>query len=312
MKNGHDEQKREQRGDVQKKAGGSAVYINSGYLRGSRIDFKDYTRPLVVGSCGTYRLSSKEAVLPTHWPRGRVDHQLLYVASGKAHFFFNGKEETVCAGNMVLYGPMEEQKYIYYGHDHPEVFWVHFTGYDVKNILKYYRLSSKRYVYYTGTQAEYRWIFQRMILELQLCKPLYEEMLTSLLNDLMLLICRQMQLGRQRDTMQSKILEAIAYFGEHYNRDVSVREYAKSHHISTNHFIRSLKQYTGMTPKQYVTSLRIANAQMLLESSGYTIQEIADFVGYGDALYFGRVFKRETGETPSQYRKQCQKQREIG
>lgn len=102
------------------------------------------------------------------------------------------------------------------------------------------------------------------------------------------------------------MLEAIAYFSENYNREISVSEYAKTRHISTNHFIRSLKQYTGMTPKQYITSLRMANAQMLLESSGYTIQEIADFVGYGDALYFGRLFKRQTGMTPSQYRKQYQ------
>mgnify|MGYP001036898726 CR=1 FL=1 len=280
------------------------MYINSGYLRNSRVDFKDHTRPLVVGSCGTYRLSGQPAILPTHRPRGRVDYQLLYVAAGKAHFFFNGREETVGAGNIVLYCPIEEQRYNYYGADYPEVFWVHFTGYDAKNILRYYHLVPERHIYHTGTWAEFRWIFQRMILELQLCKPLYEEMLASLLNDLLLLICRQQELDRQPDTIQDEMMEAIAYFSENYNRELSVSEYAKSRHISTNHFIRSMKQYTGMTPKQYIASLRMANAQMLLESSGYTIQEIADFVGYGDALYFGRLFKRQTGMTPSQYRRQ--------
>ena len=263
------------------------MYINSGYLRNSRIDFKDHTRPLVVGSCGTYRLSSQPAVLPTHRPRGRLDYQLLYVATGKAHFFFNGREKTVEAGNMVLYCPVEEQRYIYYAADHPEVFWVHFTGYDVKNILRYYRLTPEQHVYYTGTRSEYRWIFQRMILELQLCKPLYEEMLASLLNDLLLLICRQLELGRQPDTIQAELAEAVAYFSENYNKDISVSDYAKAHHISTNYFIRNLKQYIGMTPKQY----------------------IASFVGYSDALYFGRLFKRETGMTSSQYRRHCREQR---
>lgn len=282
------------------------MYINSGYLRNSRVDFKDHTRPLVVGSCGTYRLSGQPIVLPTHRPRGRLDYQLLYVASGKARFFFNGREETVDAGSMVLYCPIEEQKYTYRGVDHPEIFWVHFTGYDARNILQYYRLIPGQHVYHTGNRAEFRWIFQRMILELQLCKPLYEEMLASLLNDLMLLICRQLELRLRPCAIQNEIVEAIAYFSEHYNQDVSIGQYAKAHHISTNHFIRSMKQYTGMTPKQYVASLRLANAQILLESSGYTIQEIADFVGYGDPLYFGRLFKRELGMTPSQYRKQYQ------
>ena len=293
-------------GNSRARGGGTAVYINSGYLRNSRIDFKDHTRPLVVGSCGTYRLSGQPAVLPTHRPRGRVDYQLLYVAAGTAHFFFNGRKEVVGAGSIVLYCPIEEQRYLYYGADHPEVFWVHFTGYDAKNILRYYHLTPKQHVYHTGTRSEFRWIFQRMILELQLCKPLYEEMLASLLNDLMLLICRQQELDRQPGGIQDEVIEAIAYLSEHYNQDISVSEYAKARHISTNHFIRSLKQYTGMTPKQYIVSLRMTNAQLLLESSSYTIQEIADIVGYGDALYFGRLFKREMGMTPSQYRKQYQ------
>ena len=61
-----------------------------------------------------------------------------------------------------------------------------------------------------------------------------------------------------------------------------------------------------MTPKQYIVSIRMTNAQMLLESSDYTVQQIASFVGYEDALYFGRVFKRGMGMTPSQHWKQFQ------
>jgi len=284
------------------------MYVNSGYLRNSRIDFKDYTRPLVVGSCGTYHLSDQPAALPTHRPRGRLDFQLLYVATGRAHFFFGGKEEVVNAGSMVLYCPVEEQRYIYYAADHPEVFWVHFTGYDVKNILNYYHLSPKQHVYHTGTQSDFRWIFQRMILELQLCKPLYEEMLASLLNDLLLLICRQLEMGCGTNPVQKEIEEAIAYFSENYSQDINISDYARAHHISTNYFIRNLKQYIGMTPKQYIMSIRMANAQMLLESNDYTIQEVASFVGYDDAPYFGRLFKREVGMTPSEYRRQLQQE----
>ncbi len=63
-----------------------------------------------------------------------------------------------------------------------------------------------------------------------------------------------------------------------------------------------------MTPKQYIMSIRMGNAQALLESNHYTIQEIASFVGYDDAPYFGRLFKREVGMTPSQYRRQLQQE----
>lgn len=109
------------------------MYTNSAYWHQTRLDFKDKKHPIFIGSCGTYRLYTIKK-LPTHRPRGRLDYQLLYVASGKAHFYFDGKEEIVSAGNMVLYRPKEEQRYYYYGADHPEVYWIHFTG---NNCQKY-------------------------------------------------------------------------------------------------------------------------------------------------------------------------------
>ena len=69
------------------------MHINSGYLNNSRTDFKDNSTPLVVGSCGTYRLKTRPK-LPTYWQKGRRDYQILYVANGKTHFWFDGKEET--------------------------------------------------------------------------------------------------------------------------------------------------------------------------------------------------------------------------
>lgn len=81
-------------GEVFKKEDGIEMYFNSGYLNNLRLDFKGYTKPLVVGSCGTCRLK-KRPMLPTYWKKGRRDYQILYVASGKAHFWFNGIEEIV-------------------------------------------------------------------------------------------------------------------------------------------------------------------------------------------------------------------------
>lgn len=54
------------------------MYVNSAYWKGKRMDFKDRSHPLFVGSCGTYRILTRP-VLPTHRPRGRLDFQLLYI-----------------------------------------------------------------------------------------------------------------------------------------------------------------------------------------------------------------------------------------
>ena len=58
----------------------------------------------------------------------------------------------------------------------------------------------------------------------------------------------------------------------------------------------------GMTPMQYITFLRITRAKELLRSTDYSIQEISSMVGYENPLYFSRIFKKQTGYSPSEYR----------
>lgn len=279
------------------------MYFNSGYLNNSRLDFKDYTRPLVVGSCGTYRLKTRPT-LPTFWQKGRRDYQILYVASGKAHFWFNGVEEVVTSGHMVLYQPKEIQKYIYYVEDHPEVFWIHFTGYDVKNILTYHGIPLNQHVFYSGTLPEYKMLFRKIIRELQQCKYGYEDYIASMFNTILLLVSRQPQEGENVEiNIPEEIEAAIAYFNENYNIKISVEDYAESLHISTRNF----KRYMKISPAQYILSLRMVNAQSLLENTDYKIGEIAEIVGYDNQLYFSRVFRKEYGVSPAQYRKKMEK-----
>lgn len=280
------------------------MYINSGYLNNSRTDFKDSSTPLVVGSCGTYRLKTRPK-LPTYWQKGRRDYQILYVANGKTHFWFDGREEIVSAGHMVLYKPEEIQKYVYYLEDSPEVFWIHFTGSDVKNILAYHGISLDEHVFYCGVLPDYKALFRKIIQELQLCRYGYEDYIASLFNDILLLVDRQQhEQKKATGNVQEQIERAAAYFNENYNTKISIDDYAESLHISTNWFIHNFKQYAGMSPAQYILSLRMVNAQSLLERTTYNIKEISEIVGYENPLYFSKVFKKEIGKSPAQYRKE--------
>lgn len=280
------------------------MYINAGYLNNSRTDFKDNSTPLVVGSCGTYRLKTRPK-LPTYWQKGRRDYQILYVANGKTHFWFDGKEKIVSAGHMVLYKPEEIQKYVYYLDDNPEVFWIHFTGSDVKNILAYHGISLDEHVFYCGVLPDYKALFRKIIQELQLCRYGYEDYIASLFNDILLLVDRQQhEQKKATGNVQEQIERAAAYFNENYNTKISIDDYAESLHISTNWFIHNFKQYAGMSPAQYILSLRMVNAQSLLERTTYNIKEISEIVGYENPLYFSRVFKKEIGKSPAQYRKE--------
>lgn len=263
----------------------------------------DKKHPLFIGSCGTYHLYTVEK-LPTHRPKGRLDYQLLYIASGRAHFYFDGKPTVVEAGNMVLYRPREEQRYYYYGADQTEVYWVHFTGNNVTNLLRSYGLTNKK-VFHCGSGAEYQNLFCSMIKELQMCQDGYEEMLEIYLRQIFIRLQRHFKSSLNSDNSHAfeEIDNAISYFCEHYNEPINIDDYAKENHFSTSWFIRNFKLYTGITPKQYILKKRIYNAEALLQNTQYNINEIAQIIGYDNPLYFSRVFQKTKGISPSEYRK---------
>lgn len=280
------------------------MYTNNAYLNNSTIDIKDKTKPLIVTSCGTYKLYTRPK-LPTWRPRGRRDFQLLYVAAGKAHFHFGNEEKIVSAGHMVLYRPKEPQKYEYYGNDQTEIYWVHFTGGNVTNLLRSYGLTDDKKVFYCGSDLAYQQLFRAMINELQMCKDSYQEMLEMYLRQIFIRLQRLFKTALMIDNTHvvEEIDKATTFFNEHYNDPISIDEYARETHVSTSWFIRNFKACTGFTPMQYILSKRIYNAEVLLRDTDYNIAEISRIVGYDNPLYFSRVFRKTKKMSPSEYRK---------
>lgn len=279
------------------------MYINFGSINSRQAADGSCTAPLTVDSCGTCRLK-KHASLPTITRYDENAYQLFYIAAGKAHFWFDDAEHVVTAGHMVLYRPQEERRYIYYLEDHPEVFWVYFSGSEAAAVLQAHEIPLDGHVFYSGIMPEYKNTFRRMIQELQLCQYAYRDYTAGLFQMMLVLVSHQRQERRSiNGTTREQIEAAAAYFNENYIARINMDEYAESLHMSTAWFIRSFKQYVGLSPARYIQSLHIVNAQRLLERTKYSIGEVSEIVGYDNPLYFSRVFKKETGLSPAQYRK---------
>ena len=285
--------------------GGVCLYINVAYVDDENPNLEDLTVPIKVNNCGYYRVHTTPVIETPH-PEGRNDYQLLYIASGKGYFYFKGSKEptVVTKGNMVLFRPKEPQVYYYYAVDKTEVYWVHFTGWKVEEYLERYELPKEENVFFTGVSPDYPWIYNQIIRELQLQRENYEDMIRLFLRHIFLTINRYIKEGKQtkNDTIND-IERAVHYFNENYSKPISIEQYASEHLMSVNWFIHNFKNVMKIPPMQYIVSLRIAAAKGYLENSNKNITEIANTIGYDNALYFSRLFRKYTGVTPSEYRK---------
>ena len=281
------------------------MYINVAYVDEENPNLEDLSVPLRINNCGYYRVHTTPVIETPH-PEGRNDYQLLYIAAGKGHFYFKGSKEPtiVTKGNMILFRPGEPQVYYYYAVDKTEVYWVHFTGWKVEEYLERYELPHDANVFYTGVSPDYPWIYNQMIRELQLQRVNHEDMISLYMHHIFITINRYIKERREtkNDTIND-IERAAHYFKDNYNKQISIEQYAEEHLMSVNWFIHSFKSVMKMSPMQYIISLRIAMAKGYLENSTKNIAEISNEVGYGNALYFSRLFRKYTGMTPTEYRK---------
>ena len=143
-----------------------------------------------------------------------------------------------------------------------------------------------------------------MIKELQLQRANYEDVNKLFIHHIFLTINRYIKEGKQtKNETISDIERAVHYFNENYNKPISIEQYAQEHLMSVNWFIHSFKEVMNVPPMQYIVSLRISAAKGYLENSNKNITEISNIVGYENALYFSRLFKKYTGMTPSEYKK---------
>ena len=89
-----------------------------------------------------------------------------------------------------------------------------------------------------------------------------------------------------------------------FDSHLSMHEVAREVGISGSYFSSCFKLHTGITFKDFLNNVRIDKAKTLLLSTEKSITTIAYDVGYGDSNYFSTIFKKKTGNTPRQFRKQ--------
>ena len=97
-----------------------------------------------------------------------------------------------------------------------------------------------------------------------------------------------------------KIMDEIK---ERYTENITLTGLAEKYSISVGYLSELLKEHLQLSFSEYISSKRIQKAKELLADDSLSIEQIAEQTGYNDYFYFTKVFKKNTGISPSKYRK---------
>jgi transcriptional regulator GlxA family with amidase domain len=110
-------------------------------------------------------------------------------------------------------------------------------------------------------------------------------------------------LTRNRQANDALIAKCQEWIAQHYDKESPVAAMARLSGLAERSFKRRFARATGMSPIEYVHTLRLEESKHTLETTDLPVEAVANEVGYEDASFFGRLFRRKVGLTPAQYRK---------
>ncbi len=104
------------------------------------------------------------------------------------------------------------------------------------------------------------------------------------------------------DVRDDRIQMSLTYIRKNIGSRLNIEQLADKACMSKDHYIRVFKHETGETPNAYITKRKMEKAELTLLTTDLPVKSIADLLGYDDYSYFNRIFRKNSGMTPLQYR----------
>lgn len=136
----------------------------------------------------------------------------------------------------------------------------------------------------------------------------YELVIKATMETLLVEIIRQQKTSDQKQVRsyeQKKIDEFLSLLNQHIRQYKQVTKYTEFLHLSSYQLNAITKSILGKTPSTVINEHIILEAKRYLSATSNQINQIAEHLGYDDASYFIRFFKKHTGFTPESYRQNC-------
>ena len=241
---------------------------------------------------------------------GIRDHYLiLYIISGSGTYASGDKEYGLYAGDCFIVYPHREISYTADKHNPWEYAWVGFNGPDAGLIL-----SSTDF---TPDAPYIRKEPHGMQIE-ELIRSIYNAkgngftstiQMTGRLYELLALFVNDAATETMHSVAQLYVKHAVEYIVENYSDPISIEDVASYIGVSRSQLFRCFQSVIGKSPKEYLTEYRIKQACHLLSDTSFSMNAIANSLGFDNSLYFSKAFHKAQGISPSEYRNGHKKDR---
>lgn len=282
--------KNEQKNDVFTKD----VYYS--YLSNS-IDFS--INPLVVGfeKC---RPIKQEIV------SNKTCYIIHYVLSGEGILTFKNKTYNITKNNLFILPPHSNASYKQNRNNPWSYIWIELNGISMKSFLDKIQFDTDNFMYHDNDKLYLKNCLINMILDddKATLKSEYYVILGYIFKIFSFLIKYYPKEVENYSSKQEIVVHKICEYLERKFDDpnLSLDEIAKKFYFTQSYLTRLFKKEMGITPIQYIDELRMKKAIELLGHKTFTIEQIAETLGYSNQFYFTKRFKKYYGMPPSKYK----------
>lgn len=255
------------------------------------------------------RISATES-LPLHFHENC--YELVYIASGTANFFVDGKDYSLSGGDVFVTRPNQLHGTNAVPVSISEMYWMQFAFESIPNFFhldsimshtledSISQISSPK-ISTSGNEIG-KFLHEAFQIALTGCHLQLISQYLTLVFSLIISYSEQTVFKLSPD-----IGWAMNYILDHITERLTLDEIAKGAFLSVSQFKQKFKQQLGISPRQFINSQKIEYAKDLMEEN-YSVEDAARKLHFESASYFTTVFKKFCCCTPTEYKKHNRKQ----
>lgn len=221
---------------------------------------------------------------------------LTYIFDGRVTYIVNDTPFEAEKGDLI-YIPKGSMRQAIINPDKPMAAYAsnfQLFNLDGKDISLPFSIKSK-----IGIHEDLLAYFHELNLEWTHKKPGYGMKVRSLFLTILHKLFGLLYYGDDVECMDIQIRKALRFIHDFYDTKITVKGLAEMAGLNSSYFGTRFKKITGLNVKEYINMIRISNAENLLLSGEFSINEVIYKCGFEDSFYFSRVFKKHKGYPPS-------------